>query len=165
MDEFDDAVAGVLLDAQVAEKVMGWKRVDEPSLEWWSEAGWKAYQEKVFFVHHNRVTVADPSGYARFEPSSSYDDAFAVINKLNEEGWHVKFECMPLSEPSRGGDGKVIDTANARCLCFVAYGKIVTPADGCSEKLRIHLWSLAATMPLAVCKTALRLRIAEANNG
>lgn len=81
--------AGREIDALIAEKVMGWKRIDNPDAQWFHDRKWTDLRDRVFWVHHIGVWEADANGYAIFRPSIDLGDALSVLNTFDRREWDI----------------------------------------------------------------------------
>lgn len=74
------------IDARIAEQVMGWKRVSHPM---------KLGKGK-FFEHPIRCIEIEnpilPGNLVGYRPSFSIADAFTVVEKMRQEGWHCQMQ-------------------------------------------------------------------------
>ena len=78
--------AGSELDALIADKVMGWRKLDFiPPSVWFVNRVFEDLPDVVYFENvSGEIVVACELGYTRFRPSSQIADAWDVIKKLEE---------------------------------------------------------------------------------
>lgn len=115
------------LGAEVAEKVMEYRLIPEPSGEWFCDRLWLGLADTVYWIDAwGNTKTTDCNGFREFSPSTDIAAAWEVVEKLQQEPREWYFECHRIVAipPGHyhaffGGTIGYADTA-PRAICIAA---------------------------------------------
>lgn len=134
------------MDALVAERVMKYRKIANPSSEWFIDRNWRGLADDVFWVDSLGVMTADINGYRQWRPSTDIRAAMDVLEKIESmpNFWRTTIEHVPATS------GIAINGQEYSYVDFVFVWN-----DDSGTHMRNGKYSGNATLLLAISKAAL----------